>query len=254
MTDEPTKTDPHEAVRKIGRAAMPKRFYKQATIGKHEGGFAVLLDGRAAKTPAGKPLVLAHVALAEAVAKEWAGQGEHLDPASMQLTRIANSAIDAVADRMGAVRTDITRHAESDLLCYRADGPEDLVASQEAAWAPLLAFARETFGARFALAEGIMHVVQPPETLAAIKKALEGYDALALAAIHTVTTLTGSVVIALAVARGHLTLEAAWSAAHVDEDWQMSKWGQDDLALETRAYRWREMEAAGMVLAEPSVE
>lgn len=254
MTDEPTRTDPHEAVRRIGRAATPKRFYKQATIGKHEGGFAVLLDGRVAKTPAGKPLVLGHVALAEAVAAEWAGQGEHLDPASMQLTRIANSAIDAVADRMKAVRADIARHGESDLLCYRADGPEDLIARQEAAWAPLLAFARETFGARFILAEGIMHVVQPPETLAAIDSALEGYDALALAAIHTMTTLTGSIVIALAVARGHLSPEEAWAAAHVDEDWQIKQWGQDDLALEARAHHWREMEAAGRVLAGASGE
>jgi chaperone required for assembly of F1-ATPase len=248
MTETSNKPDPLIAARGIGRKPGPRRTYKAASVGLHEIGFTVLLDEEVATTPAGNPLAVARRNIAEVLAAEWDAQGERIDPAAMPLTRILNSAVDAVAFQMDAVRADVARHGESDSICYRADGPEDLIARQEAAWAPLLAFARETFGARFVLAEGIMHVVQPPETLAAIASALEGYDALALAAIHTVTTLTGSVVIGLAVARGHMTVEAAWSAAHVDEDWQESQWGQDDLAVETRAHRWREMAAAGVVL------
>jgi chaperone required for assembly of F1-ATPase len=230
-------------------ARFPRRFYKEASIGPHEAGFALLLDGRVAKTPAGKPLVVANERIAEALAAEWGAQGERLDPARMPLTRIVNSAVDGVAREMDAVRADIVRHAASDLVCYRAEGPEGLVALQEAAWAPLLAFIRDSFGARFVLAEGVMHVGQSAEALAAIGRALQGYDALSLAAIHTVTTLTGSAVIALAVAARRISAEQAWAAAHVDEDWQMSQWGEDEQALQRHAIRWREMEAAGRILA-----
>ncbi len=229
-------------------ARFPRRFYKEAGIGPHAAGFALLLDGRTAKTPAGNPLAVGSQRLAEALAAEWAAQGERLDPSSMPLTRIANSAIDGVSREMDAVRADIVRHAGSDLVCYRAEGPEGLVAKQEAAWAPLLAFAREALGARFILAEGVMHVEQSPEALEAIGRALQGYDAVSLAAIHTVTTLTGSALIALALARHEISAEEAWAAAHVDEDWQMSQWGEDEQALERRAQRWREMEAAGRIL------
>ena len=230
-------------------ARFPRRFYKEASVGKHEAGFAIFLDGRLAKTPVGNPLAVGSQRVAEALAAEWAAQGERLDPAAMPLTRIVNSAIDGVSREMDAVRADIVRHAGSDLVCYRAGGPEGLVAKQEAAWAPLLAFAREALGARFVLAEGVMHVEQSPEALAAVDRALTGYDALSLAAIHTVTTLTGSAVIALALARHQVSAEEAWTAAHVDEDWQMSQWGKDEQALTRRARRWREMEAASAILA-----
>jgi chaperone required for assembly of F1-ATPase len=233
---------------RIGRAPPPKRFYKQATTAPHEAGFAVILDGRVARTPAGRPLAVARQDVAAALAAEWARQGETLDPAAMPLTRLVNSALDGVATQMEAVRADIVRHAASDLLCYRAGEPEGLAARQEEMWAPLLAFAREALGARLKLAEGIMHVEQDEATLDAIARALSGYDALALAALHTVTTLTGSAVIALAVAHGRTTPEDAWVAAHVDEDWQMSRWGYDEEALARREKRWHEMQAAGVVL------
>lgn len=234
---------------RIGRSERLRRFYKEAVAGRSEGGFAVLLDGRTAKTPAGRPLAVPGERLAAALAEEWAAQGERLDPATMPLTRIVNSALDGVASRMEDVRADIVRHAGSDLICYRAEGPEGLVARQEALWSPLLAFARERLGARFVLAGGVVHVAQDPGAIAAIDQALQGRDALSLAAMHTVTTLTGSAVIAVAVGEGALSPEDAWSAAHVDEDWQMSQWGEDAMALERRALRWREMAAAGVVLA-----
>jgi chaperone required for assembly of F1-ATPase len=229
-------------------ARFPRRFYKEASVGAQEAGFAILLDGRAARTPAGNPLAVASQRVAEALAVEWAAQGERLDPAAMPLTRIVNSAIDGVSREMDAVRTDIVRHAGSDLVCYRAEGPEGLVAKQEAAWAPLLAFAREALGARFVLAEGVMHVKQSPEALAAIGRALQDYDAISLAAMHVVTTLTGSALIALALGKRQISAEEAWAAAHVDEDWQMSQWGEDEQALARRAARRRDFDAAAFVL------
>lgn len=250
MSDAQKRSGPLSGAGPIGRTPPPRRFYKNASVGSHEaGGFVLLLDGRAGKTPAGNPLAVPTESIATALAAEWDAQDERIDPASMPLTRLVNSAIDAVAGQMDAVRADIVRHAESDLLCYRADGPEGLIALQQELWSPLLDYVREAFGARFVLAEGVMHVAQDRATLAAVEKALQDDDFLALAAIHTVTTLTGSAVIALAVARGAITPEAAWIAAHVDEDWQMSQWGEDTPALERRAFRWREMAAAGVILA-----
>lgn len=234
----------------IGQSPVRKRFYNQASLSPHESGFALLLDGRLAKTPAGRPLTVGSVVVAAALVGEWSNQGEHLDPAAMPLTRLVNSAVDGVSAEMAAVRAEIVRYAESDLVCYRAEGPEGLVALQETHWAPLLAFIGETFGVHFALSEGVVHVRQDSEALAVIRLALEDYDPLSLAAIHTVTTLTGSAVIALAVAARALTPEAAWTAAHVDEDWQMSQWGKDEAALERRETRWREMAAAALVLRE----
>src|SRR5262249_47013193 len=155
-----------------------------------------------------------------------------IDPATMPLTRIANAAIDRVAAEAEAVRADIVRYAGSDLVCYRADGPASLVTAQEKAWAPILAFARETLAARFVLAEGVLHVGQTEEARAAVARAVLPFDPLALAALHTVTTLTGSALIALALARGAISAKAAWQAAHVDEDWQMRQWGEDALALQ----------------------
>jgi chaperone required for assembly of F1-ATPase len=232
-----------------GRTTPRKRFYKDAGVAPHEAGYVVVLDGHAVTTPAGKPLAVRLEPIAAALAAEWSAQGERLDPASMPLTRLVNSAIDGVAEEMAAVRADIVRYAENDLVCYRAAGPEDLVALQDAHWSPLVDYAREALGARLVLAEGVVPVGQDRDMLAAIDAALEGYDALALAAIHAVTTLTGSALIALAVAGEAYTPEEAWTAAHVDEDWQMRQWGKDDLALERRELRWREMAAAGLVLA-----
>ncbi len=236
------------AAQRLARPELPRRFYKEAGIAVHEQGFAVTLDGRQAKTPGRSPLVVADRAVAEALAAEWQGQGERIDPATMPLTRIANSAIDRVSREMEPVRAEIVKYAGSDLVCYRGEGPASLVAAQEAAWGPALAWAEEALGARFVLAEGIIAVEQPAESLAAIAAALAGLDPLRLAAVHVVTTLTGSALIALAVLNGALGPEEAWAAAHVDEDWQMGQWGRDETALARRAARWRDMQAAALIL------
>jgi chaperone required for assembly of F1-ATPase len=240
--------DPLRSAQRLPRTDLAKRFYEKATAAPHGDGFAVLLDGRVAKTPARRPLVVARLTLAEALASEWEEQRGEIHPATMPLTRIVNAAIDRVAGEAAAVLGDIVKYAGSDLVCYRASGPAGLVAAEDKAWSPILAFAWEVLGARFVLAEGLVHVAQNSEALAAIERALAPFDALTLTALHTVTTLTGSALIALALARGAISAEAAWQAAHVDEDWQMRQWGEDTTALARRAMRWREMNAGAFIL------
>ena len=239
--------DPIATAQRLMRRELPRRFYKVAATGPHAGGYAVLLDGRVARTPARKPLAVAGRDLAEALAAEWSRQGEHVDPAHMPLTRIVNASLDRVAGEMAAVRADVVRYGGTDLICYRAEGPQSLVAAQDAAWAPLVGWAREALGARLKVAIGIVHVAQDEAALAAIDRAIVPLDALALTALHTATTLTGSAIIALAVLKGRLTAEEAWAAASVDEDWQMRQWGRDE-ALRARAARWQEMHAAATIL------
>ncbi len=229
---------------------LPKRFYAEVSAERGEDGlFAIRLDGRPVKTPARAVLAVADEAVAEAIVAEWRVQEGVIDPASMPLTRLANSAIDGVAPDPAAVRAEILNFAGTDLLCYRADGPERLVALQEEHWTPLIDWMDERFAARFILAEGVMHVAQFPETIEAADLALGDPDVLALAALSTITTLTGSAILALAVLHGRLTASEAWAAAHVDEDYEISLWGEDDEATARRAARWREMQAAALVLA-----
>jgi chaperone required for assembly of F1-ATPase len=246
MSDVPS--NPMRAAQTNMRPPLPKRFYKTAGVAERDGGFALVLDERGARTPAKNPLVLSTRPLAELLAAEWNAQGETIDPASMPATRIANSAIDGVATKIAEVRAEIASYASADLLCYRAREPEALVEAQAAAFDPVLEWARETLGARFVLSEGVMHVAQPQPALKAIEAALnEVDDPFAVAALHVMTTLTGSSLLALAAARGRLSAEDAWRAAHVDEDFQISRWGEDADAATRRAARWREMAAAAKV-------
>jgi len=212
-------------------------------------GYRVLLDGKPVRTPAKALLALPTRALAEAVAGEWEAQQELIDPAAMPLTRLANSAIDGVREREAEVRADMVRYAGSDLLCYRATEPEELVRRQAELWDPVLAWGREALGARLEVAKGLMPVTQPEAAQRAVGRALDGEDAFALAALHVMTTLTGSALLALAHAQGRLTVEQAWAAAHVDEDWQIGTWGRDAEAAARRQRRWSEMQAASRMLA-----
>ncbi len=230
--------------------ARPKRFFKQARVVEREGRYELHLDGRAAKTPARRDLALPGRAAAEALAEEWNALGEVIDPSLMPLTRIVNAAIDGVALQGAAVETEVANYVATDLLLYRAGEPEDLVARQAEAWDPILEWCRDRFGARFFLAEGVMHVEQPAAALVRMAKviaAAPGSDAGApfrLAALSAMTTLTGSALLALAVLQGRLTAEEAWVAAHVDETFQEATWGQDREASERRLARGREMQAA----------
>jgi chaperone required for assembly of F1-ATPase len=227
---------------------MPKRFYKQAGSQPRGKMFEILLDGRTLTTPRKFGLMLPTLALAEAIAEEWARQGERIDPASMPLTQLANTAIDGVAGREADVRADILKYAGSDLLCYRAESPAALIERQAAAWDPVLDWAETVLGARFILANGVMPVTQPDEALTAVAANLEGLDAFRLASLHVMTTLMGSAVLALAHARGRLTAEEAWKAAHVDEDWQIEQWSEDSQAAARRRRHWEELRAASRLL------
>jgi chaperone required for assembly of F1-ATPase len=217
---------------------------------EEEGGFVLRLDGKRAITPGKNALAVPRPDLAEAIAREWAEQGEFIDPTSMPMTRLANSAIDGVAARQAEVRMPIVDYAGADLLYYRAGEPEELVRQQRDAWDPILAWAKGSFSVRFVLSEGVMHVAQPATTLAALKAAIELFDEpFALAGLSLATTLTGSALIALALAHGTLDVEAAWKAAHVDEDWNIFKWGKDLEATRRRARRFDDFRAAALALA-----
>jgi chaperone required for assembly of F1-ATPase len=242
--------DPVEAARRAVRPQLRKRFYDRADVTETAGQFAVSLDGRPVMTPARKPLAAPARALATLLAEEWNAQGEFIDPATMPLTRLANTIIDGVTASQPEVAAEIAKYLGADLVFYRADTPEGLVARQSAAWDPILDWARETLGARFVLSQGVMHVAQPDSALAAAAAAIPGDDAWRLGALHAVTTLTGSALIALALMHKKLSVDSAWTAAHIDEDWNMEFWGRDALAMERRAFRFREMQAAASVLRE----
>jgi chaperone required for assembly of F1-ATPase len=246
--DEPR--NPMKAAQAAMRPPLPNRFYKSAGIEERDGAFHLVLDGRPARTPGKNAIAVPERSLGEAAAAEWNRQGAQIDPSTMPLTRIVNSAIDGAAPRREAVIADIAKYAGSDLVCYRAGEPERLVADQAAAWDPILAWAREALGAQFFLGEGVVHVAQPGATLAAVRAHLEAIASpFRLAALHVMTTLTGSVLIALAHAAGRLDADAAWAAAHVDERYQESLWGEDEEAVLRRAAREAEFRAASRVYA-----
>jgi chaperone required for assembly of F1-ATPase len=240
--------DPCESARRGARPKLRKRFYSRAHGGEAEGGgFPLLLDGKPVKTPAWRALTAPTAPLAQAIADEWNAQADLIDPARMPLTRLANAVIDAVTDALKPVADEVAQYLGSDLLCYRADAPPGLVERQAQHWDPVLAWAHEALGARFMLAQGIVHVAQPSEALAAARAKIPA-EPWRLGAVSLITTLTGSGLLAFALAHGAIEPDAAWAAAQVDEDWQISHWGRDDAALERRAYRHAEFEAAVTVL------
>jgi chaperone required for assembly of F1-ATPase len=244
----PSPLDPNESVRRSSRAQQRSRFYQAAGVEAAAGGFAVLLDGRGVRTPAKRPLVAPVAAIAQAIAAEWDAQTDAIDPLSMPLTRLANSIVDGVADRRQDVADDIVKYLGSDALFYRADHPAALVARQAAQWDPVLFWAADSLGAHFILAQGILHVRQPEQAIAAARAALP-MDPWRLGALHATTTVTGSALLALALLQRHLATEAVWTAAHVDEDWNAEQWGVDDEAASRRATRFNDFKAAALVLA-----
>ncbi len=252
FTNQPL--DPMEAARRGARPQLRRRFYTEAAVAEEGGAFGVHLDGRPVRTPARRTLAAPARGLAEALAQEWREQKGAIDPATMPLTRLANSIIDGVADNPTAVARELEQYLGTDLVFYRASEPEGLKTWQAKAWDPVLDWARDDLGAAFVTGEGLVFVAQPESALAAVNSTLprdstNARDIWRLGALHSITTLTGSALIALAVAAGRLSVDAAWAAAHVDEDWTMERWGRDELALKRRAYRLGEMRAACLVLA-----
>lgn len=211
-----------------------KRFWKEVTIGPDR---VVALDGRPVRTPGRVPLALPTEALAEAIAAEWRGVGETLDPRAMPLTGLANAAIDRIAPDRASFAAGLARYGEGDLLCYRAESPTELVRRQAAAWDPPLAWARGRYDVHFEVTAGVVHVPQPAATVARLGDAVGALDEWALAGLSPVVTITGSLVLGLAVVEGAMDAEAVWNAANLDEDWQAEQWGEDALASQARENR-----------------
>lgn len=242
--------DPMRAAQEnMRRAPLPKRFYETVATGERDGVHHVLLDGRAVKTPGRNDLHFDTSDAAALVAAEFELQGEEINPALMPCYRLANTAADGVTADMQAVLEDILRYCGTDLLFYRADAPEGLVAEQRKHWDPVVEWAEGIAGTRFHLAEGVMHVQQPRETISAIGVHLKTIEnPMVLAALHSMTTLTGSALLAVAVWKGQIDAKDAWAAAHVDEDWNIAQWGEDAEANARRAARWAEMDAADRLM------
>ena len=246
--------DPMVSARQGAKTALRKRFYTEARRGEvTEKGHPLLLDGKQVMTPARRPLAAPSAALADEMVREWQAQETLIDPARMPVTRLANVIVDGVASAPWAVADEIVKYLGSDLVCYRADEPPGLVARQNELWNPLLDWAHEKLGARFVVVEGIVFAEQPKDAIEAGRAALPSDHAdvthiWRLGAMASITTITGSSLIALALDAGAFDADAMWAVAHVDEDFQMAQWGRDEMAIERRAARFAEYEAAVKVL------
>lgn len=227
---------PHRKIRAADFSASPSR-------GEAKNAFAILLDGKVIKTPMRKTLALPTHALAEAVAEEWRSQSEKIVPETMPLTKLANTAIDRVAGNEGAIVESIAAYA-NDLLCYRAETPDDLAARQNELWNPLLDWAARHHGVRLNVASGIVHISQPEEALTAVRAALAAQDAFVLTALHNAATICGSVVLVLALEGGRLGAEEAFALSQLDERYQAEKWGTDPEAAKRSAALAAELDAA----------
>ena len=239
--------DAEEAVRRTTRGPRRKRFYAHAGVVESTDGFGITLDDKPIRTPSGRTLVAPTREIADAMSREWEAQQENIDPLTMPLTRFGNSVVDAVVDRVEAVADDVAKYLGSDLLFYRAGHPEALVAREGAHWDPVLFWAADALGAHFILAEGIVHVRQPDSAIAAAREAFPA-DPWSIAALHVVTTLTGSALLALALMHGVLNPDQVWTAAHVDEDWNIDQWGVDQEVAARRAARLVDFRAAAGIL------
>lgn len=225
-----------------------KRFWTGVALSQEEEGWSVALDGRPLKTPARATLVVGPQLLAEAIAEEWRACGADIDPRNMPLTGLANAAVDHVAPHPARFAADLAQYAEGDLLCYRAEHPPKLVAGQAVTWDPLLDWARQRFDVTFVVTTGIVHVSQPPATVARITAALATATPFELAALSPIVTIGGSLVTALALFERAIDLETAWAAVSLDDRWQIEQWGADDEAVASLANRHQDFAAAARFL------
>jgi chaperone required for assembly of F1-ATPase len=224
------------------------KFYSSVSTSPAEGGFKVLLDGKPVKTPARKTLVLPNNALADAIAQEWRDQGQSIDPVTMPLTGLAYAALDLAPKHRGTVVDHILGFGRSDLLCYRAPAKEELGVRQAKAWDPLLQWAAETFGIVLQTGEGVTYIEQPAGTVLALEKIITTFSDFELVAMDRAASLTGSLVLALALQRGEVTADEAFAAAHVDEHYQAEKWGRDAEADARRQALLAELAVTARVL------
>jgi chaperone required for assembly of F1-ATPase len=219
---------------------LPKRFYKTVTVTETLG---IALDGRTVRTPLKAPLVLPNRALAEVVAAEWSAQKEFINPLAMPFTKLANTAIDRAIAESSKIAAEILEFAGSDMVCYRADSPESLVLRQSTHWDPVIVWAKSELKANFVTADTMTHKPQAAQALQALEIYITNLDPFSFVAVHNLTTLTGSALLAIMIAAGAISADAAWLAANVDEDWQIETWGEDAEAATRRAGRFNEFSA-----------
>ena len=225
-----------------------KRFWKEARTERVEGGWLVRLDDRPVRTPARRLCVVPVAGLADGIAAEWNAQGERIDPLSMPLTRAASTCLDRVSPELDAVRRTVAGYGGTDLLCYRAPEPAELAQRQARAWDPVLTWAAQALGARLATGEGVMHVAQPPETVEKLAGEVRALDPWELTALSELTTLSGSLVLALAVCHGRLPADEAWRLSRIDEQWNIEQWGEDAEAARQAARRGADFMASAELL------
>ncbi len=247
-------TDPQELARKIAAQAvyerpLAKRFYKKVKLVEQAKGYGLELDGRPVKTPLKQALSMPTRPLADQVAKEWEAQEEHINPATMLLTKLCNTALDRVGEGSQRIVDEIVDYANAELLCYRAEGPVELVARQSKQWDPILDWATEGLGARFSPTAGIVHQSQSEDCLGAFRRFVDALDDFTIAGFHNVMTLTGSAILAAAAREEHLPGERIWALAHLDEDWQIEQWGEDEEERSRRKGRQQEFDAMLMFLS-----
>lgn len=228
---------------------LPRRFYKEAKVTQIEDGFAVALDGRVPRTPGMKQVAVPHEPIAAEMAEEWSAQGEFIDPQTMPMVRLVNSAVEGGEDAMPAMRAELIKYAGNDLLLYRADTPESLVRRQEEVWDTVLVALARRFGVPFQPTIGIVHQPQPAAMLAKAGELLEAEPLLPLTAMNAIMSITGSALLAIALRHDLLTAEDAWVAAHVDEDHNIKMWGEVEEITVRRARRRSEFDAAVRLLS-----
>ena len=228
----------------LQKAELPKRFYKEVGVGPAPDGYAVTLDGKSPRTPGQKPVIVPQQSLAEAMATEWAAQQTHINPETMPVTRLVNSAIEAGEERLAALRAEIVKYAGTDLLLYRADTPRELVAEQERVWDAILVQLARHFDVSFQPTIGIMHQEQPQATLQRLQQAVADVGLIESVALVSITGITGSGLLTIGWRENLLEAEAVWTAAHVDEDHNIRLWGEIEEITERRIKRRRDFDAA----------
>ncbi len=226
-----------------------KRFWREAHVVEQDDGFAIALDGKPVRTPGKKTLVVPSQTLADAIAVEWNAQDDEVEPYEMRLTQLANSTVDGVAARRAEVTDDVARHGATDLVCYRATEPPELIERQSAGWQPVVDWITTELEIRLEIVSGVVPAPQSQATLDAFHAAVSAFDDFPLTGLHAATTACGSLVIAFALARGRLDAEAAWSLSQLDETYQIERWGEDAEAADRRTRLLADIEVASRFMA-----
>lgn len=240
--------DGYGRAQQLDKVELPKRFYKEVAAGPLDAGFVVTLDGRQTRTPGKVAVSVAAASIATAMAEEWSAQGEFIDATKMPMVRLVNSAVESGEKMVPSFRDEVVKFAANDLLLYRADSPQELVSEQEVIWDNALETLARHFGVSFQPTTGILHQAQPQATLDRLAESLNEENLLTLTALVSITGLTGSGLLSIGLLHKLFSPEQVWKAAHVDEDYQISQWGQDEEAAERRAKRKVEFDTAVFVI------